>query len=210
MKLKCGLLTQRLEREGSPHQAMARELTSQMGETSTLLRNIARGLAPVEVVGEGLMFALRKLVLTQEAIFEVPCFLIDQGTVIVSNRMVATHLYRIAQEFINNAARHGKPERIEVHLEALTDRVRLCVLNDGLPFQKPIAAHGGMGLKIVYYRARAIGATLSIRARSDGTPGTVAECVVPQDICQAANTTTTSSRAVDTEVFAIGDSGRSR
>jgi PAS domain S-box-containing protein len=183
MKMKCEALATRLEDQDSPHSEIAAELTDEIADTSMLLRNIARGLAPVEVEGNGLMHALHKLGLMQEAIHEVPVFFDAEHTVIVENEVVATHLYRIAQELITNAARHAKPERIDVKLQTLPGAVRIVVMNDGKPFQKPAPNHGGMGLKIIRYRASAIGATVEIRPRTDGITGTIAECTVGQDTC---------------------------
>lgn len=185
MKLKSEALASLLQQEQSPHGRIARELTGQIAGMSALLRNIARGLAPVEVEGDGLSLALGKLVQMQEAIHEVPSFFIEEQPVVVSNKIVATHLYRIAQELITNAARHGAPERIEVRLGRLPDHIRLLVLNDGQPFHDPPAQRNGMGLKIIRHRASAIGATVNIRARTDGTPGTIAECLVSHDLCLA-------------------------
>lgn len=122
----------------------------------------------------------------QESIHEVPCFLEAKPPVIVESEEVATHLYRIAQELITNAARHGNPQRIDVKLEELPGYVRLTVINDGKPFQKPAPGHLGMGLKIIHYRAGAIHAKIDIRPRSDGVSGTIAECNVPQDACAEA------------------------
>lgn len=183
MKMKSEALATRLKQEESPHSKLARELVEQISGTSALLRNIARGLAPVEVAGDGLMLALEKLVLMQEAIHEVPCFFRPETQVMVGSEIVATHLYRIVQEFIANAARHAKPERIEVRVEEVGDQVRFSVINDGPPFQKPTKTHHGMGLKIIHYRATAIRATINIQPREDGVPGTVAECTLSRETC---------------------------
>lgn len=184
IKMRSETLATLLNRDQSPHVHLAEELTKHISTTTVLLRNIARGLAAVEVEGDGLMLALQKLVQIQETIHEVPCFLDQEHTAMVTDGMVVTNLYRIAQEFITNAARHAKPQRIDVKLEELPDCVRLTVSNDGLPFQKPEAGHH-MGLKIVHYRAAAVGASIIIRDRTDGIPGTVAECTVPSDICRS-------------------------
>ncbi len=183
MKLKSEALATRLKLEHSKHATLASELTNQLGGASALLRNIARGLAPVEVEEDGLMHALEKLVLRQEAIHEVPCFFAPEEPIHIGNRMVANHLYRIAQEFINNAARHAKPERIDLRIESAGSVIRLSVTNDGLPFIDPPAGHSGMGLKIVRHRASAMGAHISIRPRTDGLTGTEAVCSVPWDVC---------------------------
>jgi PAS domain S-box-containing protein len=181
MRLKCEALAHQLKNQQSPQSGLAVELSGEIAETSALLRNMARGLAPVEVEGDGLVHALQKLVRMQESIHEVACFFEAKDDVIVDDEVVATHLYRIAQELITNAARHAKPTRIDVKLESLPEGIRLTVMNDGAPMQKPPPGHLGMGLKIIHYRASAIGATLETRPRSDGESGTITQCTVPQD-----------------------------
>jgi signal transduction histidine kinase len=181
MRMKCEALAIRLKDQHSPQSELAVELSNEIAQTSALLRNMARGLAPVEVEGDGLVHALQKLVRMQESIHEVACFFEAKDTVIVDDEEVGTHLYRIAQELITNAARHAKPTRIDVKLESLPDSIRLTVMNDGGPMQKPAPGHLGMGLKIIQYRASAIGATLETRARTDGVSGTITQCTVPQE-----------------------------
>ena len=101
----------------------------------------------------------------------------------VESTSASVHLYRITQEFLNNAIRHGKPTRVDVRLESNADSVRIEVVNDGCPFIDPGSQSGGMGLKILHFRADAIGANMRIQPRSDGIPGTVAICLAPHSIC---------------------------
>ncbi len=184
-KMKSETLANLLKKDDSPHLKLAKELVVQISGTAALLRNIARGLAPVEVSGDGLMLALEKLVLMQEAIHEVPCFFHADTPVLVGNEIVATHLYRIVQELMTNAARHAKPERIDVRVTVVADQVRITVTNDGGPFREPFAGHHGMGLKIIRYRASAIHAAITITPRHDGVEGTLAEVTISEEICLA-------------------------
>jgi PAS domain S-box-containing protein len=186
IKLKSEALATQLKLENSTCAGLASEITGQLGGASTLLKNMARGLAPVAVEEDGLMHALEKLAQMQESIHEVPCFFSAAGTVNVRNRIVASHVYRIVQEFMTNAARHAHPRRIDVRIETAGEAIRLTVTNDGLPFRDPPVGHTGMGLKILRYRASAIGAEIEVRPRTDGVPGTVAECSVPLEVCQLA------------------------
>ncbi|HSJ03854.1 MAG: PAS domain S-box protein [Verrucomicrobium sp.] len=183
LKMRCEVLVASLRTEQSPSLPLAQELKSQLSGTSALLRDIARGLSPVEMDGEGLMLALRKLVGLAETIYEVPCFFECEQTVLVSNTDAANHIYRIAQEFINNAARHGHPSRIDMVMETDWESVSLTVTNDGVPFKEPTGESSGMGLKIIRYRANAIGAFVSIRPRNHPDGGTIAECIVSQNVC---------------------------
>ncbi|MFZ4766357.1 MAG: PAS domain-containing protein, partial [Roseimicrobium sp.] len=179
IKLRCEALTMVLKRGELPDPAKAEYITAHMAKATAQCRAIARGLSPVDIPGEGLAVALEKLVYSTELVHEVACFFHAPEPVIVANTNTAIHLYRITQEFLNNAVRHGKPERIDVRLENAAGLVRIQVTNDGQPYQEPAQQSQGMGLKILHYRAGAIGATVHVQSRSDGIPGTHAECLAP-------------------------------
>src|SRR5439155_14212887 len=84
----------------------------------------------------------------------------------------AMHLYRIAQEAINNATRHGKANNIFLFLNAASRSIRLRVVDDGAGISESDSE--GIGLDIMRYRARLIGGQLTIRRR-DGR-GTIVSC----------------------------------
>jgi two-component system CheB/CheR fusion protein len=79
------------------------------------------------------------------------------------------NLYRIAQEATNNAIRHGKAKQISIELAAADGRHRLLVSDDGVGFNPSAMTNGtGLGHHIMRYRARMIGASLTICSRPDG------------------------------------------
>ena len=77
-------------------------------------------------------------------------------------------LYRIAQEALNNAARHANPTRIDIDLHASVDNVKLRVKDDGRGFDPSDVTPEHLGLGIMRERAERIGATLEIESRVDG------------------------------------------
>ena len=87
------------------------------------------------------------------------------------------HLYRIAQEAINNATRHGKPRKIFLFLNAAGRSIKLCVVDDGAGISG--SDSGGMGLDIMRYRARLIGGQLTIKRRNGR--GTIVSCTAKTD-----------------------------
>ena len=101
----------------------------------------------------------------------------------VESTSAAVHIYRITQEFMNNAIRHGRPTRVDVRMELGQDTLRVEVVNDGQPYIAPAPEADGMGLKIIHYRAGAIGASIRLQRRSDGQQGTIASCLVPLASC---------------------------
>lgn len=182
-KIKCEIFTEEIKRGGPPDVAKATELCEFIGQAATLCRGVARTLVPVDLAGEGLMVALDRLVKTTEALHEVPCFFHCPHSVMVESTSTAVHLYRITQEFLSNAMRHGKPTRVDVRLESNADFVRVEVVNDGEPFSDAGPQNEGMGLKILHFRADAISATMRIQPRNDGVPGTIATCLAPHSVC---------------------------
>jgi signal transduction histidine kinase len=94
----------------------------------------------------------------------------------VEDNSVATHLFRIAQEAINNAIRHGRPKNVFVHLEDRDNLVSLLVLDDGIGIAGEQNRSEGMGLRIMRYRADIIGAHFSVNSLEGG--GTIVSCNV--------------------------------
>ncbi len=88
---------------------------------------------------------------------------------------MATHLYRITQEAITNAIKHGKTKNIHIELGQKRDKSVLKVENDGLDFPEESVARGtGMGLQIMDQRADIIGASFNIHKAAEG--GTIVTC----------------------------------
>lgn len=184
IKLRCEFFVNMVDNKEHPTVEQAHDICSQIGDATILCRNIARGLSPVDLEEDGLMLSLEKLITLMESRYETPIFFHCPSPVLVENETTASHLYRIVQEFINNAARHGKTNRIDVRLSADDRHVRLEVLNDGVTFQKDLASSNGMGLKFATYRASTIGATIEINPRTDGITGTQALCITPNSACK--------------------------
>ncbi|HRK75427.1 MAG TPA: ATP-binding protein, partial [Rhodothermales bacterium] len=89
----------------------------------------------------------------------------------------AIHLYRIVQEAISNAVKHGKASQVHVELAVGSDQLRLRIKDNGTGFFPALNKPRGMGVHIMNYRARLIGGTLDIRNSSKG--GTIITCTQP-------------------------------
>jgi signal transduction histidine kinase len=95
----------------------------------------------------------------------------------VYDNAAAIHLYRIAQEAVNNAIKHGRAKNITIGLNTQNNQVELTVQDDGCGLPKTPQKRTGMGLRVMNYRAGMIGATVAVAA---GEPcGTVVRCVMP-------------------------------
>jgi signal transduction histidine kinase len=87
----------------------------------------------------------------------------------------AVHLYRIAQEALNNALRHSRGTTVEIALSCDEESVRLTVTDDGIGLPAKPGLQQGMGMKTMEYRSQALGGTLEVRRKSPG--GTLVSCV---------------------------------
>jgi signal transduction histidine kinase len=136
-------------------------------------RNLARGLFPVELERNGLVSALEELASNVERLYRIRCQLRCDAKAQITNNLLATHIFRIAQEAINNSIKHGKAKRIEVAVCVNDAKCCLTIRDDGTGIN-PEARSDGLGLKIMQYRARRIGGTFEVeRGERGGTLVTV-------------------------------------
>jgi PAS domain S-box-containing protein len=140
----------------------AGRLNRELRETVTQARLISHSLAPVSKAGEGLMQGLSELAASTCRIRGVKCRFLCDPPVPVPDVATATHLYRIAQEAVNNALKHGRASKIDIALTGCPKGMELSVENDGRPLPTIGPANTGMGLNVMRYRAEMIGAILSI------------------------------------------------
>ena len=160
--------------------ALAEELTDLLNEGVVQTRDLARGLVPVQMDDRGLASALEELATSVSRLQGINCSFVTNADAIINTPAAATHLYRIAQEAINNATRHGESENIWIELMRAANTTTLRIGDDGVGISKANHGSGGMGLNIMSYRARLIGGYLTVGDRSGG--GTVIACSVPPPI----------------------------
>jgi two-component system CheB/CheR fusion protein len=137
-------------------------------------RDLAKGLSPVEWGPDGLCAALQNLALRVRDSYGIPCEFHRGRAVQVESHIAAVHLYRIAQEALGNAARHSQGTCIWLSLDGQGDEVTLQVEDNGIGIQPASPRSKGMGLHLMPYRARTIGATFELQPRPGG--GTVIRC----------------------------------
>ena len=152
----------------------AREIGDLIEQAITEARQLARGLYPVQLEFGGLVPALEQLAANVEDLFHVSCKCRFDPNVQIRDHVVATHLYRIAQEAINNSIKHGRARHLKLSLGRAGGLTTLKIADDGVGFPKKLPPKAGMGLSIMNYRARIIAATVAVqRARR----GTVVTCI---------------------------------
>jgi PAS domain S-box-containing protein len=142
----------------------ARRLNRELRETVTQARLISHSLAPVPLEGEGLMHGLMELAASTNRIPGVACRFTCDPPVCIQDVATATHLYRIAQEAVNNALKHGRARTVDIALSERADALELSVENNGRAIPPANQANHGMGLNVMRYRAEVIGGSLSIES----------------------------------------------
>jgi signal transduction histidine kinase len=176
------LLTEALEkkvaRKSKTLAAQLAVISRHVREVAGQTRSLAHGLSPLALGAEGLAETLRDFAGSTEELFLVTCRFKSDVPVSVGDYAAATHLYRIAQEAVTNAIKHGHASTIEIHLDERPEGIVLRVLDDGRGFTQPAPEKSGMGLHIMHYRANQIAASLVIQSNPPG--GVAVICSLPK------------------------------
>jgi len=133
-------------------------------ETIRQTRSLAHGLAPFKVDAGGLEVALTELAQTASAPGRVRCRVECPAPVLLEDNEAAAHLYRIAQEAVNNAVRHSQASELTIHLSQRNGAWCLQVTDNGQGLPKTRPERQGMGLEVMKHRASVIGAELSVES----------------------------------------------
>jgi PAS domain S-box-containing protein len=157
----------------------AKKIADLLDQSITEARQVSRGLFPARLELDGLPSALDDLAQIINERFQIACLFEGAGEVEIPTAEAATHLYRIAQEAVNNAVKHSQARTILIRLRREPEQIELRVEDDGNGLSETENGdHSGMGLHIMDYRARSIGAALRIASRPEG--GTIVCCKLPE------------------------------
>lgn len=159
-----------LAEQGRAEADQAAQIAMLIGQASAHAHDLARGLSPVPLEAGGLMSALQELVATTERLFHVRCELQSDNAVLIHDNVVATHLYRIAQEAVGNAIKHGKAQRIVISLVKDKHWTVLTIKNDGAELPENVPSSGGLGGRIMNFRAAMIGGVMELKHGADRKP----------------------------------------
>lgn len=173
--LASQVLGQKLADKSLPETAEANRLVELVEEAIELTRSLARGLDPIEVQTGQLADNFQALAALKSKRFNVSCQFECPQAVPLKDVSVANQLYRIAQEAVINAARHGKAKHIMIRLDYMDDKIILTITDDGTGLPDDAMKSDGMGLRIMAYRADMIGASFHIE-RLSSLSGTRVTC----------------------------------
>ncbi|MGC2197923.1 MAG: PAS domain S-box protein [Terriglobales bacterium] len=168
---------QKLAERQLPEAADAAKIVQLVNDAILKTRELARGLLPVVSDAHGLMSALQLYASEIEDLFGTICRFQCEQPVLVHDAAVATHLYHIAQEAVNNAIKHGHAGKILIRLFSGEREGTLIIKDDGVGIERPLAPRLGVGLHIMGYRAGMIGGNLEVRR--DQPRGTAVICRFP-------------------------------
>ena len=157
--------------------AHARELARLVDDTLANAQIVAKGLFTAGFDSAGLLEVLRETARLVEKKNHLRCEVRSQESLTLGNEASVIHLFRIAQEAMQNAARHSKASQIIVSLDRKDQTVRLAVEDNGKGILPSDRSGKGLGLRIMAYRAGVIGGELKIEKIATG--GTRILCVVP-------------------------------
>jgi signal transduction histidine kinase len=142
---------------------VAASIAAQAQDAVMQCKQLAQGLLPFELESNGLTDALRAFASRIAITYKITCDFVCKNNVIIKDKNFSLNLYRIAQEATNNAIRHGRAQHVTISLASEEKTLRLSICDDGggfVDFNKKNEVTPGMGIKIMQYRARQLGATL--------------------------------------------------
>jgi signal transduction histidine kinase len=159
IELLCQAMREDLKRQPNLESRMAqicRYLQEAVGQT----RLLAKGLNPVLVDAGNLSDSLTEMVRRMGS-GNVSCSFECPAGLDLTDSVIANHLFRIAQEAVNNALKHGKAKMVKVRLVSSDDSIVLKVQDDGIGLSEDTSGTG-IGLKIMRHRSNVIGASLEV------------------------------------------------
>lgn len=155
--------------------AMGRMLREAIAQT----RYLARGLVPVGSDPDALQIGLAELTERMNALGRVRCHFDCPQPVAVADRFVAGHLYRIAQEAVNNAVKHAEAKHVSVSLKHSGGVLSLEVSDDGSGFARNRSR--GLGLGVMQHRAKVIGGELHVTSKRGSGVRILCQLPIPHE-----------------------------
>lgn len=168
-------LEHRLAAEKSPQAEHSAQIAALVKTAIELTQDISRSLSPAVLERGGLADALQELAANSERLLGIRCVTEFEGPPPALGVETAVHFYRIAQEAVSNAVKHGRATVVRLRLETRGPTLLMQVADNGTGMKpRPNDGRGGSGLRIMQYRARMIGAEIDVGHGNEG--GAVITC----------------------------------
>jgi signal transduction histidine kinase len=131
--------------------------------------NLAHEFGSMAATGDDVCTVLKTLTENVRKMFNIQCEFTSSGSIPELPHNTCVQLYKIAQEAVSNAIKHGKAGHVKITLQSRGHELTLMIRNDGMPFSEPAAAKDRMGLKIMNYRASTINGSIDFKPQEEGT-----------------------------------------
>ncbi len=185
----CMALSEELQKHRHPAATSAARIVELVKQASLMTRKVAHGLDPVAVEAGGLTAALQGLVKVTRSVNGIDCALQIKSGVDYLDPPMQIHLYRAAQEAVNNALKHSHGRHIWIELDRDNGLQRLSVSDDGVGLAGEQMAHGaGLGLHSLRHRASLLGGTCTVSCNSWGGTTIAISFPIPESPDHARNT----------------------
>jgi len=180
MLLLARALEQRLSREGHKEADEVRRICELIEQSVSHTHNLAHHFSSIDATGGDLADVMSGLAATVEKMFGIPCECTLKGEIPPLPENTSAQFYKIAQEAISNAIKHGKASCVWISVTTSQQKLVVTIKNDGIPFSPPANPKARMGLRTMNYRANTVGATFEIKPNQKN--GTIVTCVLPLKI----------------------------
>jgi len=152
-----------LKDENHPLADEVSDITNLVKEADEYARSLSRGLIPVEFEGQGLKAALERMMKNAEKLFNITCRFDAPDNIYFEDSTNLTHLYRIVQEATSNAVKHGNASEVDISIKNYDERLVIKIEDNGTGFSDDWEKDRGLGVRIMQFRSRLIGANLEIK-----------------------------------------------
>jgi two-component system sensor kinase FixL len=177
MLLIARALEQRLSREQHKDAEEVLRICELIQQCVSHTHNLAHHFSSIDANGGDLEEVMNGLAATVEKMFGIPCECTMKGEIPALPESASAQFYKIAQEAVSNAIKHGKATCVWISITANAQKLVMTIRNDGIPFSPPVNPKARMGLRTMNYRANTIGATFDIKPNQED--GTIVTCVLP-------------------------------
>jgi signal transduction histidine kinase len=164
------ILQKEISKESPELSIKLKEFISIVDQSANKLRNIAKGLSPVNLDELGLCAAIEQMAKKSVEVSGMGLHCQYNQPLNIKNHEKALQAYRIVQEAVNNAVKHSQAKNIKIQMDEQNGEFRFMVQDDGKGFDASKNGHNGMGIYIMKYRADLTGANFNIESNAnDGT-----------------------------------------
>lgn len=162
-------LRQKLDDSAHPEAGAAHNIVERINQAIDMTREMARGLYPAALESRGLAAALDQLADNTRSLGDVRCIFNADPAVRVSDPLVAINLYRITQEAVTNALKHGQARCLRIDLACVDGKHILSINDDGIGCDPERIEPGqGLGMHSLHFRAGLLGGSLAIARNAQG------------------------------------------